>query len=160
LDCQNTDNGSGINLDLPLIPSTGLASHPTLKEDSFRDMFESGFLIELGGIYYDFDQFKLLPQSMAELDKVVELMLRQPDLFVQVRSHTDSRGDDEYNHYLSSNRANAVAAYLVLNGIEVNRVSAKGFGEEQPVNGCTDGTECTEEEHQLNRRTELKLFKK
>ncbi len=160
LDCQNAKPNKAMYLDLPLIPSKEPDAESAHNESSYKAMLETGFLIELGGIYYDFDQFKLQPQSIAELDKVAELMLRQADLFVEVRSHTDSRGDDDYNLYLSSNRANAVAAYLILKGIEASHVAAKGFGEEQLVNGCTDGAACTEEEHQMNRRTEMKLYKK
>lgn len=159
-DCQHAKADDVLYLDLPMVTNMEAEADSVRNDNSYKAMLESGFLIELGGIYYDFDQFKLQPLALAELDKVADLMLRQPSLQVEVRSHTDSRGDDDYNLYLSSNRANSVAAYLTLKGIEANRVAAKGFGEEQLVNGCVDGATCTEEEHQMNRRTELKLYKK
>ena len=74
---------------------------------------------------------------------------------VDVRSHTDSRAATSYNASLSDRRAKATVAWLVKNGIEAKRLTGKGFGESSLTNKCADGVECSEEEHQLNRRSEF-----
>ena len=73
-------------------------------------------------------------------------------------SHTDSRGPDAYNIILSTRRANATVDYIVNHGIDRSRISAKGYGETQLVNGCDGTIKCTEEEHQQNRRTEFVIL--
>ena len=74
---------------------------------------------------------------------------------ISIRSHTDSRASSEYNHELSSNRANATMMWLIKNGIDAARLTATGYGETQLVNNCSDGVECTDEEHQQNRRSDF-----
>ena len=72
-------------------------------------------------------------------------------------SHTDSRATDLYNLVLSEARANSAVDYLIRNGVGSNRITARGYGEKHPVNHCVNDVECTEEEHQANRRTEFKV---
>ncbi len=74
-------------------------------------------------------------------------------------SHTDSRADDRYNDRLSQKRADAAVNYIIAHGISSARITAKGYGEQQLVNRCANNVECTEEEHQANRRTEFKVVK-
>ena len=76
----------------------------------------------------------------------------------EFRSHTDSRSSAKYNKTLSTKRAKAAVAYLVKQGINAKRVVAAGYGESLLMNGCKDGVNCTEEEHQQNRRTEIKIL--
>jgi outer membrane protein OmpA-like peptidoglycan-associated protein len=129
--------------------------------NSIGDIMENGVLIELKKIYYDFDEFRLKDKgSTKELNRLAEFLMRRPEIHVEIRSHTDSRGNAAYNRDLSAKRAESVAAYLSSKGVSRDRMVALGIGEDEPVNHCTDGVECTEEEHQLNRRTEIKIFKK
>jgi len=80
-------------------------------------------------------------------------MNKYPQLNINIESHTDSRGNDNYNMLLSDKRAQSTLEWLVSKGIDRSRLSAKGFGESQLLNECSNGVECTEEAHQLNRRS-------
>lgn len=82
-------------------------------------------------------------------------MLANPTLRVQLGSHTDSRGDNAYNLDLSEKRAKSAIDYIIASGVPKKNISGKGYGETQLVNGCKDGTQCAEEQHQQNRRTEF-----
>jgi outer membrane protein OmpA-like peptidoglycan-associated protein len=73
-------------------------------------------------------------------------------------SHTDSRESDEYNIKLSQRRSNSCVKYIIAKGIPKDKIIAKGYGETRLINNCSNGVDCTEEEHQLNRRTELKIL--
>jgi outer membrane protein OmpA-like peptidoglycan-associated protein len=114
--------------------------------------------IELGLILYDFDKYFLRPEGKIELDKLVSYMKERPTLIVELSSHTDCRGSDSYNIELSQNRAQSCVDYIIEKGIEKTRIVAKGYGETKLVNQCSDGIECSPEEHQENRRTELKFI--
>lgn len=114
--------------------------------------------INLGSILYDLNKFTLRPEGMRELNKLVRYMSQHPDLRVELSSHTDSRAAASYNQTLSQNRAQSCVDYIVAQGIDPNRIIAKGFGESELLNRCRDGIDCSEEEHQANRRTELKLL--
>ena len=85
-------------------------------------------------------------------------MRRYPDMKVELSSHTDSRSSTEFNQTLSDNRALTSANYLFKRGISRARVEYKGYGETKPVNGCSDGVNCSEEEHAKNRRTEIYIL--
>ena len=116
-----------------------------------------GDVVTIDNIYYDLDQYSLRPDATRELDKLVATMRRYPSLIIEIRSHTDSRGDAARNKGLSLERAQQVANYLVSKGISRRRMSVIGMGESQLVNNCTDGVICTEAEHQRNRRTEFRV---
>ena len=85
-------------------------------------------------------------------------MKQQPTIKVELRSHTDCRGKDEYNQKLSQSRANGVVEYMVTQGISRNRLVPVGYGESEPRNICTDGVNCTDQEHARNRRTEVRML--
>jgi len=85
-------------------------------------------------------------------------MKDNPEVKVELASHTDSRASDSYNMTLSQNRANAAVEYLVAQGISRDRLIPVGYGERKLLNKCKDGVPCSEEEHQLNRRTEMKII--
>lgn len=111
-------------------------------------------------VYFDFDKWNLRPESKRALDKVYEYLKENPDIMAELSAHTDSRGSHAYNMALSEKRAKSCVDYLVkVKGIPAGRLSWKGYGETRPVNGCTDGVRCSEEEHQKNRRTEIRYFK-
>ncbi|MBL4643251.1 MAG: OmpA family protein [Flavobacteriaceae bacterium] len=115
-------------------------------------------VININPIYFDFDKSNIRIDASVELDKVVSIMNKYPALIIRSSSHTDSRGNDAYNILLSSRRAISTVKYIVSKGIAGTRISGKGFGETELVNTCSNGENCTEEEHQLNRRTEFVII--
>jgi outer membrane protein OmpA-like peptidoglycan-associated protein len=111
---------------------------------------------KIENIYYDLDKYYIRPDAEPPLDELVEIMQNHP-INVELSSHTDCRASDAYNIDLSQKRAESAVRYIVLQGISSNRITAKGYGETMLVNECADGVQCTEEQHQLNRRTEFKI---
>lgn len=117
--------------------------------------------IDINPIYFDFDQYYVTPQGAAELDKVVYVMQHFPDIVIKIESHTDSRGKDDYNMRLSDDRAKSTYSYIMAKGIDPKRIeSVHGYGESRLRNKCSNDVECTEEEHQLNRRSDFIIVKK
>ena len=113
--------------------------------------------INLDLILYDFDKWDLRPESIQELEKLISY-LKNNDLKVELSSHTDSRGIDSYNEWLSQQRSNSCVNYIISKGISPERIIAKGYGEYKLKNRCANDIECSDEEHQQNRRTELKII--
>jgi outer membrane protein OmpA-like peptidoglycan-associated protein len=113
--------------------------------------------IVLENIYYDFDKWNIRPDAAAELNKLAQLLKDNPELDIEMGSHTDVRGNDQYNQVLSDKRALAAVKYLIAREIDPNRLTHKGYGEKILVNQCKNGVHCTEYEHQKNRRTEFKV---
>ena len=102
---------------------------------------------------------KPIEQDAArELEKLVRTMQKNPNMIIEIRSHTDTRGNALDNLSLSQRRANEVVDFLVDKGIARARMRGVGKGESEPVNSCGDGVQCTEAEHQRNRRTEFKIL--
>ncbi|HEV7350571.1 OmpA family protein [Telluribacter sp.] len=120
-------------------------------------MFEKGDVMQVENIYYDLDKWELRPDAQQELDKVVEIMQKYPEMKIELSSHTDSRANSKYNKALSNSRARAAKHYIVGKGIAAKRIATRGYGESRPVNKCTDGVNCPDEEHQQNRRTEIRI---
>ena len=85
-------------------------------------------------------------------------MEKYPSLKIKVNAHTDSRGNDAYNLWLSQKRANSTVAYMVSKGISSDRLDGEGYGEERLKNECKNGVRCSNEKHQLNRRSEFIIF--
>ena len=112
-------------------------------------------IFQIKEIKFDLGKYNIRPDAAAELVKIVEAMKDHPTMKISIRSHTDSRGSDKSNLILSDKRAKATMAWIVSQGIAKNRLTAKGYGETQLVNGCKNGVPCTEEEHQQNRRSEF-----
>jgi len=104
---------------------------------------------------FDFDKYAVTERAKDTLDMVVRAMKAQPDVTVVLEGHTDSRGTATYNEGLSIRRAKAIQKYLIDNGIAAERIRAVGYGFTRLVNGCAKGVECTEAEHQVNRRVEF-----
>lgn len=103
--------------------------------------------------YFDYDRSAIREDARPMLNQNIKVLKKNKDLAVRINGYADCRGTDPYNNNLSVKRANAVKTYLLENGIASERIlSVKGYGESQPVNGCTNGVECTEAEHQANRR--------
>lgn len=114
-------------------------------------------IIAIENIYYDLDKWNIRPDAAIELDKVVRMLKANPSVKIELASHTDSREGLGYNQLLSERRAQSAVEYLVKQGIPRNRLTWRGYGESRLVNGCADGVECTEDQHQLNRRTEFTI---
>ncbi len=114
-------------------------------------------LVNINVIYFDLDKYTIRPDAAAELDKVVEVMAKYPELKIVASSHTDSRGTEDYNMNLSERRAGSSFDYIVSKGIDASRITTQGFGKSQMVNDCGEDKNCTEDEHQLNRRTNFKV---
>ncbi len=114
--------------------------------------------INLKNIHYDLDQYFIRKDAEAELNKMVQFMKDNPNVKVELASHTDSRASDDYNKTLSQNRANAAVDYLVSKGISASRLKGIGYGETKLINQCSNGIDCAEAQHQINRRTEMKVI--
>jgi len=116
-------------------------------------------ILNIPMIYFDFDGSDIRPDADVELQKALSVLQRYPALKIDIRSHTDSRGDDAYNRSLSERRARSTMEWLVRNGIDRSRLMAKGYGESQLENPCPNGIPCSEEAHQQNRRSEFIVIK-
>ena len=121
--------------------------------------------LNINPIYFDFDKSNIRPDAAAELDKIVKIMMENPTINIELGSHTDTRGSDEYNLWLSDQRAKSSAAYIVSKGISKDRITGKGYGEtklkisdDQIAKMKTK--EAKEAAHQKNRRTEFIIVKK
>ncbi|GLU44884.1 OmpA family protein [Allomuricauda sp. NBRC 101325] len=110
---------------------------------------------ELGKVYFKLNSSYLTTEDKALLDNLVVIMNDEQNLIIQVTAHTDSRGTEKYNQWLSERRAERTVEYVIAKGIATDRISSKAFGETQLVNECSDGVRCTEEEHSKNRRSEF-----
>lgn len=112
-------------------------------------------VIETGEIHFDYSLWYLRRESRERLAKVIEIMKNNPGIVLEIGTHTDNRGNAEYNRDLSQKRADSARDYLLKNGIAENRVIAKGYGESQPIVKCETEESCSEEDHEWNRRCEL-----
>ncbi|TXE11104.1 OmpA family protein [Seonamhaeicola algicola] len=109
-------------------------------------------------IFYELGSARITPASKKVIDDTLLPLLNNKPVSIELMSHTDSRGNDDYNMSLSQQRANSVVNYLVSKGISRNRLIAKGYGETRLVNRCSNGVDCSEGEHKKNRRTEFRVI--
>ena len=114
--------------------------------------------IRLNNIYYDFDKADILPDAEKDLQFLVDLMNKYPDMKIELSSHTDAQGRDDYNEKLSQRRADSAKAWMVAKGISMERIVPVGYGEKFILNHCKNGVDCPDEEHRFNRRTEFKII--
>ena len=129
-----------------------------VKLEICAEKVDCGKAIGLKNILFDLNKYVIKEEAKVELNKLVRFMLDNPDVKVEVGSHTDCRSSAKYNQTLSQNRANASVAYIISQGIPKEKISGKGYGESKLLNKCADGTQCTEEQHSINRRTEMKVI--
>ncbi len=142
------------------LTTVGINKSDTLQVKLYLDpLFEVGKVIALKNIHYNFDKDDIRADAAKILEELVRIMRDNPTLEIELGSHTDSRGSDIYNLDLSQRRARSVVNYLVGRGIERSRMVARGYGETQLLNRCSDGVKCSEAAHQENRRTEFKILK-
>ncbi len=124
---------------------------PVVKAVKVGDNLADVFGIKI--IYFDFDKSDIRSDAAIDLAKIVDVLEKNPTMTIDVQSHTDSRGTTKYNAELSERRAQSTMAWMIQNAVAKKRLSGKGYGESKLVNKCADGVECSEDEHQLNRRS-------
>lgn len=115
--------------------------------------------IKLPLILYDLGKWDLLPQYQDSLTGLIKTMTENPTIVIELRSHTDARGNDKSNDELSYKRSKSVVDFLISKGIAGDRMVPKGMGERELLNKCKDGVKCSEPEHQVNRRTDFKVIR-
>ncbi|MDP5200097.1 OmpA family protein [Flavobacterium sp. DG2-3] len=123
------------------------------EKDVVKD--KDRLIIKTDPIYFDYDLWYIRKESKVILGRVVELMKKYPGMVIEIGSHTDSRGSVKYNADLSQKRAYSTREFIIQSGIDAKRVSAKGYGESVPIIKCKTDESCSEEEHELNRRSEF-----
>jgi outer membrane protein OmpA-like peptidoglycan-associated protein len=133
---------------------------PWLKVLQLKNATKKDSITIVENIYYNYGEYKILPEAEKTLDKVINIMKNDQQLIIELSSHTDSRSSSEYNMKLSQQRAKAAVDYILVRGITKDRISGKGYGETRLINRCADGVDCSEEEHAKNRRTEFKISRK
>lgn len=137
------------------------AKHPGGKQEIPADLQPIETIVKpdvvtLNEIYFEYDRSNITKEGAFELDKLVQAMNKYPDMVIMVKSHTDNRGTDAYNMSLSERRAKSTVQYILSKGIKRDRISGKGYGESEPKVACS---ECTEEQHAQNRRSEFIIVK-
>jgi outer membrane protein OmpA-like peptidoglycan-associated protein/tetratricopeptide (TPR) repeat protein len=147
---------------IPIRPIEVLADNspqPNREKPRFRYKGNPNVkVIEVTNIYFDFDKYYIRPDAAKELDRVIEIMNQYPTLKIELSSHTDTRATNYYNIRLAQRRSRASYHYLVSRGIDPERLVVNSFGENKLAVDCPDFKDCTEEEHQLNRRTEIVIL--
>lgn len=119
---------------------------------------DEGVEFTLQGIYYDVDKAEIRPEAARVLDSLVLILNNNPTITIELASHTDSRADENYNLKLSQRRAQSCVDYLLKKGVAKARLTAVGYGESKLINDCADGVDCSEEQHQENRRTTFRVL--
>jgi outer membrane protein OmpA-like peptidoglycan-associated protein len=129
-----------------------------------RETVTAGFgddlakLLQLSTIYFDFDKYAIRTDAEIEIQKVIAAMEKYPSLKIKANSHTDSRGPDSYNLWLSQKRAESTVNYMTSKGIAADRLKGEGYGETKLVNDCSNGVKCSDQDHEMNRRSEFIIF--
>ena len=154
----------GSKIDLPVLNAevnyTRLAAEDAITLiNEFNDTIHVSpeDLFVINRIYYEYNSAQLTNESRRQLEQLAIIMERNGEINLELRSHTDSRGDAAYNLKLSYQRAKSAIQFIVTKGLEAARFQFDGVGETEPINECSDGVECSEPEHAINRRTEIRL---
>lgn len=147
-DTISTGSDSNTQLELAL----NLKLKPDLTEIR---IVKNKVFVNIDPIYFELNKGNINKEAAIELNKVVAIMKKYPKLIIEGGSHTDSRGSNSNNLDLSIKRANSTVEYIINKGIDAERITAKGYGETQPVNNCIDGVRCKEALYKQNRRTEF-----
>ena len=146
---------------------SGIDIENVTKQSDGSDLIEGGMAMKkikvndsfkIENIRYDLNKSEIRPDAAKELDNLVQILRDNPGIVVELGSHTDCRASDDYNLNLSQRRAESAVEYIVKKGrIPSNRITAKGYGETKLLNKCDDGVACSEAEHAINRRTEIRI---
>ncbi len=134
-----------------------IPKEPEIVEDEYETI-TTNQPIRLNNIYYDLDDTKILPDAEKDLSVLYDLLIKYPDMVIELSSHTDSQGTSNYNEDLSQRRAESARNWLLNKGIVADRIVPKGYGEQQIINRCVNGVRCPDDEHRINRRTEFKII--
>lgn len=133
-------------------------------QTSFEDILnftptkiELGETLAIENINYDYNKSDIREDAQVTLDRLVQVLQENPNINIEIGSHTDSRGGSRYNYRLSQRRAKAALKYLADNGISKKRLTWKGYGEKLLKNKCKNGVNCEDQDHEENRRTEFKI---
>ena len=149
LDKLNKYCFSGFN-DVSLDPNGGVSGASVLL-----DKVEIGKKFKVDNIYYDYNKATLRKDAFPNLQKLLHILNDNKQISIELGSHADSRGSDDYNLSLSQRRADSAVNYIIKEGINTSRIESKGYGETIIVNNCTNGVYCSSEQHKKNRRTEF-----
>ncbi len=156
--------GGDFKIELLDLEKTTLSQYnvddPWLKVLNLKNAKKKDSITVIENINYALNEYKFDDAGRRFLDKVIQILKNNSNLYVEISSHTDSRADDNYNLKLSQKRAQHVVDYLILNDIDKQRLKAIGYGEKKLLNKCGNNVPCTEEEHAINRRTEFKIVDK
>ena len=169
-----TDDNGQVTFDLPCDVNSKLQGSMTDYENGSLDLDGSyeetvavdlnlnpidnlivGDMVVLNPIYFDFDKSNITAKAAFELDKLVAVMQKYPQIKIYATSNTDRRGSDSYNVRLSDRRAKTTVQYVISKGIDESRIEGVGKGETELKDDCTS---CTEAQHQSNRRSEFKII--
>jgi outer membrane protein OmpA-like peptidoglycan-associated protein len=121
-------------------------------------VIEKNTVFTFNDILFELAKADILPASMEVLDRLAELLIKNPGASVELSAHTDSRGSDASNQLLSQQRAESSVRYLISKGVNASQLVAKGYGENRLKNDCGNKSTCTEEQHAINRRVEIKVL--
>jgi len=132
---------------------------PDVLPEEIVKLRSSTYAVNIDPIYFDFNSSYLNKRAKDELEKVVDLMNKYPKMIIESASHTDSRGPDGINMWLSDRRAKRTVEYIIGRGIDPSRITGKGYGATQLINQCIKGVECTDAQHEKNRRSEFVIIR-
>ncbi len=155
---QITGDKEGYEPDIVNLSSTGIQPNSELKQN--LELGQGAFVcnVEFDHIYFNFDKANIREDASVDLEKMYQILSNSTKVRVEIGAHTDSRGTDLYNDALSERRAQSVVDWLVDKGIDMSRLIAKGYGEQMIKNRCENGIDCSDIEHQENRRVEFKVI--
>ncbi len=117
-----------------------------------------GVMIRLENVVYEYNKYNLSKSGKRQLDTLYLFLKENRNFSIELNSHTDSRGTEEYNMSLSKKRSLTCNQYFISKGLKMKRILMNNFGESKLLNQCSDGVECSEDLHQINRRTEFLLI--
>jgi peptidoglycan-associated lipoprotein len=157
------NNFSMIGKEVPKEELVNLVTNKTYETSLQLDRIVIDRAIVVENIYYDLDRAEIRPDAALELDKLVQVLLDNPEITIELSAHTDSRADDNYNMDLSQRRARSAVDYIISKGISPNRIIARGYGETRLLISDEEierlpTEEAREAAHQRNRRTEFRIL--
>jgi outer membrane protein OmpA-like peptidoglycan-associated protein len=163
VDCEKTYTIVGSTPDYK-DDKTSVTTTDENEKEHIADLYLEPLILDnqivINPIFFDFDKSNIRTDAQYELESIIDVLRKHPDMVIKIESHTDSRGRDRYNLKLSDRRAKSTRDYIISRGIDANRIeSAIGYGETQLLNKCSNGVKCTAEEHQLNRRSYFYIIK-
>jgi outer membrane protein OmpA-like peptidoglycan-associated protein len=157
VDCNKTYTVIGLKPDYKADKKSVNTTYDNEKENTVDLILEPLIIdnqIVINPIFFDFDESNIRTDAKYELENIVDVLRKHPEMVIKIESHTDSRGRDRYNMKLSDRRAKSTRDYIISRGVDAYRIqSAIGYGESQLINKCANRVRCIEKEHQLNRRS-------